>query len=118
MSPVFNLWEKSLYHPGLSSSAVNGENVVNAAYSASGRGLNSGADVCLVDSEIFFMTVPEVPEARGDKRRLRSERVLGVIPQEQQGFYLPPEKEPGAAEWPALSDYKMRSGMDETDQAK
>lgn len=57
MSPNFNLWEKSLGHPGLSYFAVNGESILYSAYSESGllhslRLLNSGPAVYLGDAKI------------------------------------------------------------------
>lgn len=89
MSPDFNLWEKSLQHPGLSYVAVNGENILNAAYSASGRLLNSGADVCLVDSEVFFMISTR---SSGKQKKVQIREGTGSNTLRTAGLLSPPRK--------------------------
>lgn len=92
MSPVFNLWEKSLYPPGLSYLAVNGENVVNIAYSASGSGLNSGADVCLVDSKIFFMSGTRGTRSSGRQKKAQIREGAGRNTPRTAGLLSTPRK--------------------------
>lgn len=124
MSPDFDLWEKSLKHPGLSYFAVNGENILNAPYSASEHPLNSGADVCLVDSKIFFMIGTRGTSSSRKQKDVQIREGAGSNTLRTAGLLSPArkgeisEKEPGAAEWWALSDYEMMSGMDENYQAK
>lgn len=108
---------------------MNGESILDSAYSASGRLhfihlLNSGTAVCLVDSKIFFMSSTRGTRSSEKQKKVQIREEVGSNALRTAGPVSPPgrvqisEKGPGTAEGWALSDYKKMNGMDENYQAK
>lgn len=76
---------------------MNGENILDSAYSASGRLhfihlLNSEADVCPVDSKIFFMISTRGTRSSGKQKKVQIREGVGSNTLRTAGLISLPRK--------------------------